>query len=139
MQINERMHYNTTNQQKSRLYEVINTIRIIGSAGKGLQYSVCWKRQRCPCPRHEHKEGEQRFSSTHSELQHYIGDKPHAPAALPLGKKLSVPTGQNDGLSPGPLWTLWRRAGTLTPVRTRTPNHPVRSLVTIPPELYRLR
>jgi hypothetical protein len=34
---------------------------------------------------------------------------------------------------------VWRRAGTLTPIGTRTPNHPVRSLVTTPRELYRLR
>jgi hypothetical protein len=32
----------------------------------------------------------------------------HAPAALPLGKKLAVPTGQETGWAPEQFWTTWR-------------------------------
>jgi hypothetical protein len=33
----------------------------------------------------------------------------HVPAALPLGKEPTVPTGQEAGWAPEPVWTLWRR------------------------------
>jgi hypothetical protein len=33
----------------------------------------------------------------------------HAPSALPPGKEALGPIGQEAGLAPEPVWTLWRR------------------------------
>jgi hypothetical protein len=44
----------------------------------------------------------------------------HVPVAFPTGKQPPVPTGQEAGWAPGPVWTLWRQTN-LTPPGNRTP------------------
>jgi hypothetical protein len=45
----------------------------------------------------------------------------HALAALPPVKDRPVPTGQEAGWAPNPVWSLWRREQTLAPTVNRTP------------------
>ena len=58
-----------------------------------------------------------------------VGDQRHAPAALPPGKD-PVPTVQEAGWAPGPVWT---NAEYLAPTEIRSPDRPARS-----ESLYRL-
>lgn len=70
------------------------------------------------------------YSSKHS-APHY-GNQLHAPAALPPKTQMPEPTKQEDGWTPKPAWTRWRRGKTCL---CRKPNLgcPARSLRTIQP------
>jgi hypothetical protein len=49
------------------------------------------------------------------------GGQLHAPATLPPGKEPPVPTVQEAGRAPVPVWSLWRTEKSLAPVRNRSP------------------
>jgi hypothetical protein len=84
-------------------------------------------------PRYEGVLGKGRYSSTHSWPRHQteMSGQLHASAALPPGKEPLVPTGQDAGCAPEPVWTRWRREKFSAPSGTGTPNHPAPS-----PALY---
>jgi hypothetical protein len=46
----------------------------------------------------------------------------HTPAALPPEKQHPLPTGQEAGWAPEPVWTLWKGEKLLVSVRNRTPD-----------------
>jgi len=50
----------------------------------------------------------------------------HARAALPPEKEPLVPTGQEAGWAPEPVWTRWLREKFPAPAGTRTLVHPAR-------------
>jgi hypothetical protein len=52
----------------------------------------------------------------------------HAPTALPPREKPLVPTAQEAGWAPEPVWTRWWREKFSAPAGTRTPAHPASSL-----------
>jgi hypothetical protein len=50
-----------------------------------------------------------------------VSDQLHAPAALHPGKEPQVPTGEEAGWTPEPVWKLWRREKFLPPAGNRIP------------------
>jgi hypothetical protein len=48
----------------------------------------------------------------------------HAPATLSPGKEPLVPTGEEAGWAPKPVWTQWWREKFPAPAETQTPNYP---------------
>jgi hypothetical protein len=57
----------------------------------------------------------------------------HTPAALPPGKEPPVPTGQEAGWAPEPVWKTWRNVLTLSGLELRHLDRPARGQ-----SLYRL-
>jgi hypothetical protein len=55
--------------------------------------------------------------------------------ALHLRKTSPVPIEYEAWWALKPVWAFWRREKSLAPARIRNPDHPARSLVTIPTEV----
>jgi len=74
---------------------------------------------------------EWRYSSTHSYPRRYMemSGQPQAPATLLPGREPLVPTGEEAGWNPEPVWKLWRRGKFPALAGTRTTNHSARSPV----------